>query len=122
MLFVLFHHLPIPITDGVIGYLHSNGGIGVDVFLILSGMGPYYSSSKGMNLKEYYIKRFIRIFPIYIVVVVLMSIGNFHGIGNLLLKMSTIGYWVNGIYYDWFIPFIVLMYILYSIRYRLKTY
>ena len=52
MLLVLFHHLPMPITDGVIGYLHSNGGIGVDVFLIFSGMGLYYSSSKRINLKE----------------------------------------------------------------------
>lgn len=49
MLMVVFHHLAIHGMNEAIDFLHLNGGFGVDVFLLLSGMGLYYSTRNGMD-------------------------------------------------------------------------
>lgn len=74
MLLVVWHHLPMNINLTVYDFLKSNGGFGVDVFLLLSGMGLYFSTSKGLNIKEYAIKRAIRIFPIYALIITVLSL------------------------------------------------
>lgn len=52
------------------------GGLGVDIFLYLSGVGCWYSLSKGVTLKKWYCKRFIRIFIPYFYAVSLLGIEN----------------------------------------------
>lgn len=82
MLLVVWHHLPMNINFSIYDFLKSNGGFGVDIFLLLSGMGLYFSTHKGLNLKEYAIKRAIRIFPIYALVIITLSIVNGGGINQ----------------------------------------
>lgn len=74
MLLVVWHHLPMNINFSVYDFLKTNGGFGVDIFLLLSGMGLYFSTSKGLEMKKYAIKRAIRIFPIYSLIIVVLSI------------------------------------------------
>ena len=59
MLMVVFHHLAIHGMNDAIDFLHLNGGFVVDVFLLLSGMGLYYSTRNGMALGRYFLKRLI---------------------------------------------------------------
>ena len=42
------------------------GNCGVDIFLLLSGMGLYYSFSKNSNILEFYKKRFVRVLVPYL--------------------------------------------------------
>src|ERR1035437_10841661 len=59
MLMVVFYHIAIDINSSLFAFLHYHGGFGVDVFLLLSGLGLYFSTKKGLNLKEFYLKRII---------------------------------------------------------------
>lgn len=119
MLLVVWHHLPMNINFSVYDFLKTNGGFGVDIFLLLSGMGLYFSTSKGLDIKKYAIKRAIRIFPIYSLIIVVLSIikGGGYDITNIILKITTIGWWTGHGAYDWFIPNLVLLYILYPFYY-----
>lgn len=112
MLMVVFHHLPMGINNPVHNFLHANAGFGVDIFLLLSGIGLYFSMSKNSaTTAGYYLQRAIRIFPIYALVILAVSLikGNW-SVDNYLLKVSTIGWWTSGVCYDWFIPTIVMLY------------
>lgn len=115
MLMVVFLHLAIPNLGMVIDFLHRNGGFGVDIFLLLSGMGLYYSTRNGINLKQFYYKRLIRIFPLYFSIVGICSIIYGHSFSDFILKATTIGYWTEGRKFDWFIPNIVALYILFPV-------
>lgn len=120
MLMVVFHHLPFEINNPIFHYVKQNAGLGVDIFLLLSGIGLYYSISKeNTTLLDYYFHRAIRIFPIYALVILAVSIikGNFN-IVAYLLKVSTIGWWTTGECYDWFIPTIVMLYAIFPVFYH----
>lgn len=117
MLLVVWHHLPININIPIYDFLRINAGFGVDIFLLLSGIGLYYSMSKESSLRNYYLKRFIRIFPIWAIFILCLNFikGNFD-FTYLFLKISTIGWWTGSVGMDyWFIPNIVVLYIVYPL-------
>ena len=121
MLMVVFRHLPFDINNPVYHYVKGNAGFGVDIFLLLSGIGLYYSiSKKGTTLADYYKHRAIRIFPIYALVILIVSLikGTF-SISSFALKVSTIGRWTTGDCFDWFIPTIVMLYAVFPIYYHI---
>lgn len=115
MLMVVFHHLAIPNTGKVIEFLHINGGFGVDIFLLLSGIGLYYSTKDSIDIKLFYYKRFVRIFPLYFVIVGVFSIVYGYSFFDFILKATTIGYWTEYKMFDWFIPNIIVLYILFPL-------
>lgn len=120
MILVVWHHLAMNLPLPFYAYFKQNGGFGVDIFLLLSGLGLYYSTHKVLNLKEYYIKRAIRIFPIYTLVICIVTlIAGPYNISTLLLKVTTIGRWYNYTFYEWYIPNIVLLYLVYPLFLKL---
>lgn len=120
MLLVVWHHLPISIDNALYSIFKDNAGFGVDIFVLLSGMGLYYSASKYFNIRDYFKKRVIRIFPIYafVILCVLLLKGTFD-FQRYVLLTTTIGYWTQGICFDWFIPNLILMYILFPLFYKI---
>jgi len=52
----------------ILTFVKSIGNVGVDIFLFLSGIGLYFSYKKN-NLKQFYMNRFVRILPEFILVV-----------------------------------------------------
>ena len=64
VLLVVFFHTEF-LLPSVITYIRRLGYIQVDVFMVLSGFGLYYSYHKTASLKEYYKKRMLRILPTY---------------------------------------------------------
>jgi peptidoglycan/LPS O-acetylase OafA/YrhL len=102
------------------------GGVGVEVFLFLSGMGLYYSFSRDSRIGMFYQKRLVRIMPAYLIVGVLFwSVKDFH-IRNLsavgFLKDISFVSFFSGTHTIWYIGFILVMYLLfplfYSVIYR----
>ena len=87
------------------------GDAGVDVFLFLSGFGLFFSYSKN-TLKNFYIKRFLRIIPTFLVFYVLHVLikGNYEFKFNVFLKTLFFDYW--------YILFIIFAYCLYPFIYR----
>ncbi|HAS0900267.1 TPA: acyltransferase [Enterobacter cloacae] len=60
-------------------HLFANGGIGVDIFFIISGFIIYYATTKReeSNGRVYFVKRFLRIYPLFFVVWLITSLLNY---------------------------------------------
>ena len=68
ILIVLYHFLGkggVTAVDKIFRLIFSQGYVGVDFFMVVSGLGLTYSMMKDENLKTYYIKRWVRIFPVF---------------------------------------------------------
>lgn len=91
------------------------GGIGGDIFLLLSGIGCYYSLSKGFTIKEWYKKRFVRIFVPYTLMQIpfrgyRLFVGNFEFKKEVLI-FFTIDFWTQHVG-AWYVALLLPLYIL----------
>ena len=107
---------------GILKKLFSEGGMGVDIFLVLSGIGMYYSFAKSKDRGEFYKRRFLRIISIYlplaiIFLAIIEYLGQFNVI-NYVLRVTTISYWINGDRIYWYVSYILIFYLLYPFIYR----
>ena len=96
-----------------IGRFAPYGNIGVEWFLILSGVGLFFSLSKDYNVKRFYKKRFRRIVPTYLLVSIPFFLIAFpFNLKQFLIRISGLNlafYWER---YFWFIPMILLCYLI----------
>lgn len=96
-----------------LGFVAQYGFAGVDIFMLVSGLGIYYSLHSNRNILQFYKKRLLRIFPTYYIFGLLASILLYHdSIIDYLYRYSTIGFWFGGIFWEWYIPSIVVLYLL----------
>ena len=100
------------------------GNIGVDIFLLLSGIGLYFSYSKKPRLGQFYYRRFVRIYLPYLLIaipyLVYACLIRSRLIGIFIMKVFTVWFWVGD---DkplklWFIPAMLLFYLLYPLIYK----
>lgn len=84
--------------------VHSLLGLGntcVDIFLILGGMGMYYSlnstKDKGIRLAQWYKKRFVRVIVPYLIAAIpfyiWFCIYNNYGVGRFFYHLSGLSFW-----------------------------
>ena len=87
---------------------------GTDIFIFFSGMGLYYSLSKGDTIKVFYKRRVIRLIPCYYIVILLVAwFSNNISFWGIVEQMSIIGFFIPGLsYYDWFVPSILFLYLI----------
>lgn len=94
-----------------LGFIAQYGFAGVDIFMLVSGLGLYYSLQSNPNILQFYKKRLLRIFPTYYILGIFASILLFHdNIFEYFYRYSTLGFWIKGLYWEWYIPSIVLLY------------
>ena len=96
-----------------LGFLAQYGFAGVEIFMFVSGFGLYFSLDKDSNLLHFYKKRLLRIFPTYYILGIFASILLYNdSVVTYLFRYTTIGFWTGGVYGEWYIPSIVLLYLL----------
>jgi peptidoglycan/LPS O-acetylase OafA/YrhL len=138
MLFIILFHVGLNRWDPFFG-LRRTGNVGVDMFLFLSGIGLWYSWTKKKKKAEapaegdapaetaeaprkegwhdiwsFYLRRFIRIYPAWLIVAGLYYIPKFHGdwltlIGELAININ---FWRYGELAFWYIPAIMALYLI----------
>lgn len=93
----------------------SRGSWGVDMFLLLSGIGLYYSLDRpSVNIKKWYKNRYSRILIPYFVIIIPLKIIVLYLYGGdiveTILDISTVNFWLNhrG---TWFIAMLIPLYI-----------
>lgn len=98
------------------------GNVGVDMFLFLSGIGLWYSwtgKSASTNfysrLINFYKKRYVRIYPTWLVVACIFYIpiyinGNDDLTGTILNIVINWDFWEHDAWQFWFIPAIMMLY------------
>ena len=105
-----------------IGRFAPYGNIGVEWFLILSGIGLVFSLSKDYDIKRFYRKRFRRIIPTYLFVAIPFFLIAFpFNLKEFLIRVSGLNlafYWER---YFWFIPLILLCYLIAPFYFKFIT-
>ena len=90
---VYLHHLPIDCDFGLFSFIKKGGGIGVVFFFVLSGFLITYNlvtkqSDGTLDLKKFYLKRILRIWPLFYLFLCLMYFIPFHIRDSLGLIMG----------------------------------
>lgn len=99
------------------------GSSGVDIFLLLSGLGLYYSFSKNSNIKDFYCKRFKRILiPYFMIAIPIYIWYDFvylsDGIIGFIKNLFFITLFTSGNVLFWYIFFIIVCYLLFPLIYK----
>lgn len=110
----------------LIKYVIVSGNIGVDIFLVLSGIGLFFSLGKRIgSLSRWYCHRFLRIGIPFVLIIgaeylFALSIGEIN-ISRYILTMTTLGYWFH---HDgaWFVSLLVPLYLLSPWLYNLRNH
>ena len=122
MLFVILFHVGLPREDIFFG-LRRMGNIGVDIFLFLSGMGLWFSWTRNPSLHRFYLRRFLRIYPAWLLMASLyyipdyLSAGFAGHSGHSTSLIDLIGditvnwdFWLHDELTFWYIPAILFLY------------
>ena len=127
-IFILLCHTKLKFTEG--GTLYSLNRVfiyyimqfGVDIFLILSGLGCFYSLKKQPSVPRFYLKRFIRIVPTFLIVVALFGIADcaFFGknVGEYVYDYSAVTFFTAGKLPVWFVAVILALYLVFPLFYK----
>lgn len=96
-----------------LGFIAQYGFAGVDIFMMVSGLGLYFSLDKDNHIGHFYRKRLVRIFPTYYILGIIASFILYNDtIIRYLFRYSTIGFWIGGPYWEWYVPSIVALYLI----------
>lgn len=95
------------------------GGVGVDIFLFLSGICLYFSYIRHPNIRFFYLKRLARVvLPVWTIYGVYWLIRYWilkHSLKAFLGRMSLAQFWISGDQSIWFVALILVLYLLYPV-------
>lgn len=95
-----------------LGFIAQYGFAGVDIFMLVSGFGLYYSLDKDYHIIRFYKKRLLRIYPTYYILGIFASFLLFNdSFLTYLFRYTTIGFWTGGVFWEWYIPSLVMLYL-----------
>ena len=100
------------------------GSGGVDIFLVLSGIGLYYSFSKTPKVLTFYRKRLVRIIPSsFIVALAIAIIGGVSGVFAFIAKVTFLEFYLirNADIRLWYISSILLLYLLFPLFFKIYS-
>lgn len=116
MLFILLFHVGGRHNETLAYCFSRCGNVGVDIFLFLSGIGLWFAWSKGTSLKQFYWRRYIRVYPAWLIIACLYFIPLYiNGEMDLAETCMNItyyhGFWTvyNELHF-WYIPAIMTLY------------
>lgn len=116
-LFVVLFHVWLKPTDPFFG-LRRCGNIGVDIFLLISGIGLWHAWQKNPSVRHFLHRRYRRIYPTWLVVATAYYLPEYiaHGGGwrdlPMLIGQITIGwgFWAHDELTFWYMPAIIVLY------------
>lgn len=119
MLFIILFHVNLNRSDPFFG-LRRCGNVGVDMFLFLSGVGLWFSWTKHPSLKHFFTRRYLRIYPTWLVMACLYYIPDYlNGGGHSTSLIDLIGditvnwdFWLYDELTFWYVPAIMMLYTL----------
>ena len=103
------------------GVISQIGQCGVDIFLLLSGFGLYFSYSKSPRYWPFLKRRFLRIIPKYLMIVIpygiFLCVMGVRAIGEVVWSYSLVSFFATGTLAEWFIAAICVLYLLFPLVY-----
>lgn len=125
ILWVMFFHSSFQFESKILfplSVLKATGNIGVDIFLMVSGISLFFSFSKDSNILHFYQKRLKRVLlpslmvgiPFFLYHDIISGNG---GVTTFLLDVTGISLFTSGTRIIWFVTAILLLYFLYPLIY-----
>lgn len=119
MLILWFHSTTVAqqLANPWLNFLKMTCDIGVDVFLLMSGIGIYFAVEKYPRYRDYLLGRVKRVIPGFLVTALIwfgyreFSWGGDRNPLNILWHTSTLSYWIEGKLSYWYVPSILLLYV-----------
>ncbi|WP_146199454.1 acyltransferase family protein [Faecalicatena contorta] len=106
----------------MIRFIIDRGMIGVEMFLLMSGIGLFFSLFKNENLLQFYTKRINRVVIPYLVIAfpfwIWKDICLEKNVGRFFLDISLLSFWKEGVYTVWYIALILPIYAVYPFIFR----
>ena len=106
----------------IINLLVLYGNVGVDIFLLLSGMGLYFSFKKNEQIIPFIKRRLIRVLPpVFIIWGVVWGVRFLiltPSLQAFLQRILLMRFWLKNDGQIWFVNFILVLYLLYPIIYH----
>lgn len=116
MLMIMLFHVPLSSHNPFFG-LHRMGNIGVDIFFFLSGVGLWFSWTKNPNYKHFFKRRYLRVYPAWLLMASLYYIPRFKG-GDTMAWVDLFGditinwgFWLHDELTFWYIPAAMMLYL-----------
>ena len=116
MLIIILFHVDLARSDMFFG-LRRMGNLGVDMFLLLSGIGLWFSWMKTPSYRHFYFRRLIRIYPAWLIIACLYYLPRLHvhDAASLVNLIGEIGFnwnfWLHDELSFWYIPAIMMLYL-----------
>lgn len=121
-LWVLCYHFAGDMGVSMLDYFSCIGYGGVDIFVFLSGFGLTVGFKK-KSMLDFYKKRFLRVVPTYLVLIVIWyAFRPSYSVKDALIASTGIGFYIHGYHYwDWYLPFLYLLYLLFPLWMKLTN-
>ena len=106
---------------GLLNFLFGKGYLGVDIFLFLSCYGLCYSF-ENRSLRDYYLQRVKRLFPIYLLFVLVLvvayaSLSPYSQVATAALQLTGLSNFF-GLELEWYIPALIIIYALFPLIFK----
>ena len=123
ILWIVFYHCGLNVTNYVLQTVKSYGDCAVEIFFFMSGCCLYFSYVKKPSPLEFYKKRLLRTLPYYLifygVVFVYFNLIKTPNVGQFFLNYTMLDYWLHGLGNSpWFLAAILVFYALYPLIYK----
>lgn len=100
-------------------YIKEIGFCGVDIFLLVSGLGLVFAIEK-YDLKTFYLRRFIHVYPAFFFAGAGIAFFRGWGLEGFLRNVLLINFFTKNIYsYLWYVPAILLFYLFFPVYYKI---
>ena len=105
----------IPVIGDIEALIACNGYAGADMFFFISGIGMVYSISKH-TIPQFYLRRFLRIWPPYAVTGTIVAIIFKWTIPDYLMTITGVSFYAKSLFsLIWFVPAIGTFYLLFPL-------
>ena len=99
-------------------FIRSLGYCGVELFVLLSGMGLTYAIKKG-SLLHFYSRRFTRVLPPYLIAAIVRGLVKHWSFPEFLENVTGFSFFTKNIHtFCWFVPAIVMFYLAFPLYYK----
>ena len=110
-----------------LAHVMEHGNLGVDIFLLLSGVSLYFSLMRKHDFGGYVKRRLKRILPPFFLIVGPVAAYTFliksFDPSKFALVMTTVGFWVEGLRWGcWYVPAILFIYATYPFIHQFLFY
>ena len=121
---VIFHYCLLSKLAAAKVFIALVGSVGVPIFLILSGMGLFFSMSRNPSLKDFYKKRLVRVLIPYAIVSVVHFLVRYviiegKGFVAFLKGVFFVDFFTQGDSQFWFIALVLIMYVFFPLLFKL---